>query len=223
MTRNKKFLFAGASLAVLGLGGAAAIARHGEGGWSRQGFGHHDGQMHMGGFMGGGMGGRFCHGDGAEVADHMLVRIEHKVKPTDAQKASFEDLKSAARSAVTKMQTACPKDAAAAPAPDGTPPARPSPIERLDRAQAMAEATLDALKTVRPAAEKFYASLSDEQKATLNEPREGKNWGRDWFNRGGRGEPGGEHRGRQGGEHGRGPGGEDGGGPGGEPSAPPRD
>ena len=34
------------------------------------------------------------------------------------------------------------------------------------------EASLDAIKTVRPAAEKFYASLSDEQKSALVEHRD---------------------------------------------------
>jgi hypothetical protein len=36
---------------------------------------------------------RLCGGDGTEMADHFLVHIEHKVKPTDAQKVAFEELK----------------------------------------------------------------------------------------------------------------------------------
>ena len=225
MTRNRKLLLAGTALAVVGLGGAAAIARHGEHGWGH-GWGHHDGRMGMGmfgpgmgGMMGGmmgGHGGRFCHDQGGEMADHMLVSVEHKVKPTDAQKAGFEDLKTAARSAISKLQAACPKDVAAAPTEAGKAPKSPSPIERLDRAQAMTEATLDALKTVRPAAEKFYASLSEEQKATLNEPRPGRHWGGGWGHRGGRGGPDGERsRGGPDSDQNRGPDG--------EPSAPQHD
>ena len=226
MTRNRKLLLAGAALAVIAAGGAAAIARHGPHGWGPHSWGHHgwghdDGPMGMGAFMGGpgmgGPGGRFCHGDGSEMADHMLVRIEHQVKPTEAQKANFEDLKTAARSAASKIQAACPKDLAAAPPQEGVRPPIPTPIERLDRAQAMAEATLDALKTVRPAAEKFYISLSDEQKAQLNEQRHG--WGGGWRHHGGRD---GEQGRGPGGDQGRGPGGDHDRGPGGEPGAPPR-
>jgi hypothetical protein len=46
-----------------------------------------------------------------------------------------------------------------------------SPIERLSRTQTQLEASLEAVKTVRPAAEKFYVALSDEQKAKFNEHR----------------------------------------------------
>ena len=37
-------------------------------------------------------------------ADHMLVRIEHRVKPTDDQKAAFDEFKTAARSAAGKLR-----------------------------------------------------------------------------------------------------------------------
>jgi hypothetical protein len=166
MTRHAKLLLGGVALAAVGLGAAGAIARHGHHG---PGWGHHGG---MG--MGGPMMGRLCKGDrtAAEMADHMLVRIEHGVKPTDAQKAGFEELKTALRTAAEKVQASCPPKPA--PAADGTPPPRPSPVERLARAETMTAATLEAIKTVRPAAEKFYASLSDEQKKVLEERRGGK-------------------------------------------------
>ena len=97
--------------------------------------------------------GGFCRDDGTEMADHFLVHIEHKVKPTDAQKAAFEELKSATRAAAEKMKAGCPQVASANAQKDGPKPAQ-SPIERVDRAQARLEASLDAIKTVRPAAEK---------------------------------------------------------------------
>jgi hypothetical protein len=185
MTPRSKYLLAGVALAVIGLGAAGAIARHGHHGWGHHGrdphgWGRHGGHMGMLGFVGG-PGNRFCRGDGAEMADHMLVHLEHKVKPTEAQKAGFEELKTSIRSAAARMQAACPAKAAAEPPKDGTPPAMPNPIERLERAQAMTEATLEAIKTVRPAAEKFYASLSDQQKTSLSErERGGKRWGHGW-------------------------------------------
>lgn len=175
MTPRTKYIAAGAALAALALGGAAAIARHGNHGFGHGGWRHHGGSMegHMGGHLGGmGFGGpgmKFCRGNTAEMADHMLVRIEHKVKPTDAQKASFETLKAAAQEAAAKLSAACPKDMAAKPAEGDASQARSTPIERLARAEAMTQATLDAIKTVRPAAETFYASLTPEQKAKLDE------------------------------------------------------
>ncbi|WP_457825773.1 hypothetical protein, partial [Staphylococcus aureus] len=68
-------------------------------------------------------------------------------------------MKSAARAAATKAAAACP------PAPsktaEGTPPAQlpnKSPVERLAMMEARLTAELDAVRTVRPAAEKFYAA-----------------------------------------------------------------
>jgi hypothetical protein len=116
--------------------------------------------------------GRQCRGDPAELADHMLVRIEHKVKPTDTQKGAFEEFKVAARSAADKIKSGCPKDVAAEVENDTQKPRTGlSPIERLSRTQIQLEASLEAVKTLRPAAEKFYASLSDEQKTKLTERR----------------------------------------------------
>ena len=76
------------------------------------------------------------------------------------------------------MKAGCPQVASANAPKDGPKPAQ-SPIERLDRAQARLEASLDAIKTLRPAAEKFYTSLSEEQKSALVEHR-----GHGWRDRG---------------------------------------
>ncbi|MGQ0674445.1 MAG: Spy/CpxP family protein refolding chaperone [Hyphomicrobium sp.] len=170
MTRHAKLLLGGVAVAALGLGAAGAIARHGH-------HGHGFGGMH-GGMFGPGMGsmGKFCRdGRTAEMADLMLVRLEYRVKPTDAQKAGFEELKSATRAAAGKLAAGCPARPAEPAQTDGPRP-RPSPVERLANAEAMTAATLDAIKTVRPAAEKFYATLSEAQKTALNERPH--RWGR---------------------------------------------
>jgi hypothetical protein len=172
MTRNRKFIVAGLALAGIGVAAAGAFAERG-GPWEHHGRRGHGGEGMAFGPMGG-----FCRGDGAEMADHLLVHIDHKVKPTDAQKAAYEDLKTATRAAAEKMKAGCPQ-VASADAPKDRPMPAQSPIEQLDRAQARLEASLDAIKTVRPAAEKFYASLSDEQKAALQEHR-----GHGWRHRG---------------------------------------
>ncbi len=100
MKRNGKIL-AGAAV-ILTLGSAAAVA-HRHGGW------HHKGPHGWGGPMGMmGIGGPLCRGNAAERADLMLVKLEYKVKPTDAQKPAFDDLKTAVKSAAAKVAAACP-------------------------------------------------------------------------------------------------------------------
>ena len=145
MIRNRKFIVAGVALAATGLAAAGAFAHRG-GPWEYHGGGHHGGLMGMA--FGGPMGG-FCRDDGTEMADHFLGHIEHKVKPTDAQKAAFEDLKTATRAAAEKMKAGCPQVASGDAAKDGPKPEQ-SPIERLDRAQARLEASLDAIKNATP-------------------------------------------------------------------------
>lgn len=201
MTRNKKFLIGGLSIAAIAAGAVAASAHRG-------GFGHHGGG-HMG------LMGAVCKGNAAEMADHMLVRLEYKVKPTEAQKGAFEDLKAAARTAAAKAKAACPP--APVQAAQGTPPAprvQKSPIERLGMMEARLQAELDAVRTVRPAAEKFFASLSDEQKKALSEHEGGRGgWGRHGDGERGMGrDEGGRERGHHGGgRHNGGDGANDGG------------
>ncbi len=179
MTRNKKLLAGGLALALISAGGLAASAHRG-------GMGHGPGGH---GMMGGPMMGAVCSGRGAEMADHMLVGLQYKVNPTDAQKPAFEELKAAAKTAAAKAQAGCPAKPAATA--DGTPPPRKAPTERLALMETALAAQLDAIRTVRPAAEKFYATLSDDQKKTVTEMGPGGKGG--WNRDGGRdGERGGE-------------------------------
>jgi hypothetical protein len=85
-----------------------------------------------------------------------IERIEDVVKPTDAQKADLKGLEEATAKAVSIMQAACP---------DETPITPPGRLEAMEkRLQAM----IDAAKTVKPALESFYGSLTSEQKARFN-------------------------------------------------------
>ncbi len=83
--------------------------------------------------------------------------IEEAVQPSDEQKPLLDDLKKASEAAATEFRQACP---------EGLPMTPPS---RLQAMVVRLQATLDAVTTVRPALEAFYASLSDEQKASFNE------------------------------------------------------
>jgi hypothetical protein len=162
MTRNGKIL-AGAA-AILTLGSAAAVAHRYAGGHQ----GHHHGWRGAPGIMG--LAGPLCHGNAAEKADLMMVRLEYKLKPTDAQKPAFEDLKTAVKSAAGKVAAACPAKSSAGAAGSEDQVAAPNDITaRLAEAEAQLTATLEGLKTVRPAAEKFYAALDNAQKKAISE------------------------------------------------------
>jgi hypothetical protein len=84
-------------------------------------------------------------------------QIERAVQPTAEQAALLDELKKAAAQAAADVREACPETVPM------TPPGR---LETMVR---RLTATLDAVKTVRPAMEAFYASLNDEQKARFNE------------------------------------------------------
>ena len=85
-----------------------------------------------------------------------IEKIEDALNPTDAQEAELNKLQDATTKAVSIMQAACPDEIPI------TPPGRLDVMEK--RLQAM----IDAAKTVKPALESFYASLTSEQKARFN-------------------------------------------------------
>lgn len=139
---------------------SGAIAQPGPGrGW----FGNGP-EMMMGpwGMMGGGMMRNLCSPRGMGFSEWRAARIERLVKPDDAQKAKLEDLKKAGEKAAEIMRAACPAE----------PPANPA--ARLEFMEKRTEAMLQAIKTVRPAFDAFYAALSDEQKGRLSGPGYGR-------------------------------------------------
>jgi hypothetical protein len=135
-------------------------------GWG-PGGGWGPGMMMGPGMMGGGWG-RMCDPRAAGLAEWRVERIERVVKPAEAQRKGLDDLKTASTKAGEIVAAACPKEFPA------------SPTARLELMEKRMDAMLQAIKTVRPAFDTFYASLDDEQKARLTSagPR---NWGwRDW-------------------------------------------
>lgn len=121
------------------------------------------GMMGRGGFM------QTCNPRMAGFAEWRIERIERAVRPTEAQRGAFDALKAASVKAVETIRGACSSDIPA------TVPAR---LEAMEKRM---ESMLQALKTVRPAFDAFYASLNDEQKTRLNSlgPRSWRwRWGR---------------------------------------------
>src|SRR5215471_11146493 len=97
-----------------------------------------------------------CSDDDAQLADWPIERISEVVQPTDAQRAALDELRAASARAIDMLKSSCPRDL------PNTPTGRFAAME--NRLQVM----LAAVQTVRPALERFYRSLSDEQKARFN-------------------------------------------------------
>jgi LTXXQ motif family protein len=109
-----------------------------------------------------------CNPRAAGFAEWRIERIEAAVRPTEAQRGALNELRTASAKAVEIISAACTTDF----------PAKST--ERLAAMEKRVEAMLQAIKTVRPAFDAFYAALDDQQKARLDDigPRR---WGwRGW-------------------------------------------
>jgi len=83
-------------------------------------------------------------------------RIEQSLSLTAVQLAKFNDLKAASQKARQYLQESCPTSDPV------------TPTGRLTTMEQRLEAMLEAVRTVKPALDEFYGTLSDEQKARLN-------------------------------------------------------
>ena len=101
------------------------------------------------------MGRMLCDPRAAGMAEWQIAAIERAIQPTDAQRPLLDALKTASSQATETVAKACPRELPQ------------SPTGRLEVMEERLTAMLDAVKTVRPPFEAFYASLSDEQKARL--------------------------------------------------------
>jgi len=117
-------------------------------------MGEHGG-MGERGMHGFGMMARVCGPDGGRMGEAMIGRLERVTQPTAEQRANFDKLKEAASKANDIMRGACPMERSA------------TPTGRLANAETRLSAMLEAVRTVRPAMDAYYGSLSDEQKARL--------------------------------------------------------
>lgn len=149
----------------------AAAPAPGPGGPGSPGAGWGPGMMMGPGMMGrGGRGGMgmLCDPRAAGMAEWRMERIERVVQPTEAQRAALNDLRTASTKAAEQIAAACPREFPA------------SASARMELMEKRLETMLAAMKTVRPAFDAFYATLSAEQKAKLDQagPRR---WGwRHW-------------------------------------------
>jgi hypothetical protein len=97
-----------------------------------------------------------CRDNAAQLTDWPIERISAVVEPTDAQRPALEELRAASAKAIDMLKSGCPKDLPSVP------------TGRLAAMDSRLQVMLAAVQTVRPALERFYQSLSDEQKARFN-------------------------------------------------------
>lgn len=106
----------------------------------------------------------FCGPDGGRMGEFMIERVERATQPTAEQRPGFDKLKEAVGKASETMRGVCTTE-------------RPvTPPGRLAAAEKRLAAMLEAVRTVRPALDAYYNSLTDEQKArlTLAQPYMGR-------------------------------------------------
>ncbi len=97
-----------------------------------------------------------CSNNASDLTDWPIERISEVVQPTDAQRPALDELRAASAKAIDMLKSGCPKDL-------------PSiPTGRLAAMESRLQVMLAAVRTVRPALERFYQLLSDEQKARFN-------------------------------------------------------
>src|SRR6188508_481755 len=100
-----------------------------------------------------------CRQPGSGVTAWPFAEIERKVRLNAEQKELLADIRKASQDAAAVFKASCPPEDSFPLTPPG----------RLAAMTARLDATLQAVQTVRPALEAFYASLSDEQKERFNE------------------------------------------------------
>jgi len=101
---------------------------------------------------------QLCTQPGSGVTAWPFADIERKVGLNDEQKQLLGDVRKAASDAAATFKASCPAENIFPMTPPG----------RLIAMTARLDATLGAVQTVKPALEKFYNSLSDEQKERFN-------------------------------------------------------
>src|SRR5262249_53466437 len=102
------------------------------------------------------VGADLCSGPVAGLTSWPIEHIAKTVEPDETQRALLNDLKATTAQALDRLKASCPTEL-----PN-------TPGGRIEAMHVRLVAMLQAVRTVRPALEKFYQALNDEQKARLN-------------------------------------------------------
>jgi hypothetical protein len=98
---------------------------------------------------------RGCNQEALDLANWPLQSVAQTVTPDDGQRDALEQMRAEAAEAGNSLASQCPKEI----------PARLT--ARLDALEHVLDAFAASLDAVRPAIERFYGALNDEQKARL--------------------------------------------------------
>lgn len=147
MIRSHHTLLSLATLASVGLTSFSAQA---------QPSGTGSGMMMGPGIMNRVMMGGMCSPKATGFVEWRIKQLEETIKPNDAQKAKLEDLKTASNKASEILRESCATS---------WPSTAPSRMEAMEK---RIETMLQAIKTVRPAMDAFYATLTEEQKKQID-------------------------------------------------------
>ena len=96
-----------------------------------------------------------CGSDSKTIAGFPVEQFRNAIQPNDEQAAALDDLATASQKAAETIRNSCPKDLAL------TAPSR------LAAMQQRVAAMRDGVSAVKPALDKFYGLLSDDQKAKI--------------------------------------------------------
>jgi LTXXQ motif family protein len=163
-SRFRSLLIASAALGITALlATAAAQPLAPGGGFMGPGMMSGSGMMGMMGRRGFGP---MCNPAATGFAEWRADRIAELVKLTDAQRAKFDEFKAASSKSAEVMRSACQADV-----PETI-------VGRTEAMEKRMDTMLQAIRTMRPTLEAFYATLDDAQKARLD-----SNYGRGRFGR----------------------------------------
>ena len=99
---------------------------------------------------------QICSGQEQGLTDFPIERIAQQVDPDQHQQTLLDDLKDASAQALSILQAACPSELPS------------TPTGRIAAMRTRVDAMLQAVQVARPALDKFYQSLTDEQKERFN-------------------------------------------------------
>jgi len=94
-----------------------------------------------------------CGSDSRDIAGFPIEQFQTAIQPNSEQSAALDELANASQKASEIIRNSCPKDIAL------TAPSR------LAQMQQRVQAMRDAVNLLKPALDKFYDALTDEQKA----------------------------------------------------------
>jgi hypothetical protein len=97
-----------------------------------------------------------CNERAAGVSSLPFDRIEQVLRPNQSERTALADLRKVSAQAVDLLKSSCPDFQAL------------TPVGRLEAMEQRLDAMLQAVLRLQPTLEKFYGSLSDEQKERFN-------------------------------------------------------